>query len=470
MTLRRTSRRHRRCLTVHRPAPRGTAVTLIRWRPEDALTTDRDLTCTTLAGNLIMATQALTQSAGAILAGGSPDQPSEVFAIPPLPPGDFRTAPAVVRTGPNDSASTPLLQYLYTLQSAPLAWVQPIDPTQPLQPELVLTSPASGNGRNVWQFYRWLLDAEPFDPAFTVDPARYSRIAGTVGDSLRYDYDGDAGDTLRFGDGLFGTLPEPGITFGVTYRVTAGAGGNVAADSVTSVEPDDPQADRVERVTTPRPARGGADPEPLETTRRLASQAFRALQYRAVLPADYQAAAETLPWVERAGSVFRWTGSWLTIFTTPDPLATEQITTAQRIQLIDMLNRYRMAGYESYVPDPEYVSVDLIVQVCAVSTAFQGAVEQALLTALGSSPAGFFAHDNFTFGQPLEKSTLEATIQKVSGVAGVTCVRYRIRGRTAGFTRMGDAIAVGTAQIIRCDNDPSLPGNGSLRVVIGGGK
>ena len=40
----------------------------------------------------------------------------------------------------------------------------------------------------------------------------------------------------------------------------------------------------------------------------------------------------------------------------------------------------------------------------------------------------------------------------------------------AGFTRMGDAIAVGTDQIIRCDNDPSLPGNGSLQIIIEGGK
>ena len=129
-----------------------------------------------------------------------------------------------------------------------------------------------------------------------------------------------------------------------------------------------------------------------------------------------------------------------------------------------------MAGYESYVPDPEYVSVDLMIQVCALPTAFRGDVEQAILTALGSAPGGFFAHANFTFGQSLEKSALEAAVQGADGVAGVTCVRYRIRGRTAGFTRMGDAIAVGTAQIIRCDNDPSLPGNGSLQIIIEGGK
>ena len=72
--------------------------------------------------------------------------------------------------------------------------------------------------------------------------------------------------------------------------------------------------------------------------------------------------------------------------------------------MIDLLNRYRMAGYESYVSDPVYVSIDLIVQVCAQPTAFRGDVEQAVRTALGTTSGAFFTHANFTFGQPLEKS------------------------------------------------------------------
>ena len=76
---------------------------------------------------------------------------------------------------------------------------------------------------------------------------------------------------------------------------------------------------------------------------------FRAIQYRAVRPEDYEAAAETLPWVLRAGTEFRWTGSWLTVFTTADPEGTDQTTVNEQVQLINLLNRYRLAGYESYV-------------------------------------------------------------------------------------------------------------------------
>jgi hypothetical protein len=438
-------------------SPHGTPVTLITWRAQDALTAYRDLTATTLAGNLVVATQAQTRT-------------GESFYIPQPPQQRTDMPPAAVRTGPDDTPADPSLQYLYTLRIAPLAWLAPPDPTGYSQPEILLEcQPPEGSSAS-WTFQRWLLDAGPFDPAFTVDPARYSRIAGTAGDSIRYDYDGDPGDTIRFGDGVFGALPEPGTTFAVTYRTGGGLAGNVAADSITAIDPALAAEAGVMRVTNPMPAAGGVDPDPLETVRRLAPQAFRAVQYRAVLPADYAGAAETLPWVERAGSVFRWTGSWLTVFTTPEPIATELPSIDEREQLIDLLNRYRMAGYESYVPDPEYVSVDLIVEVCAQPTAFRGDVEQAVLSSLASTPGGFFAHTRFTFGQPLEKSALEAAVQGANGVAGVTCLQYRVRGRTLGYIPMGDVVAVGSDQIIRCDNDPSLPNNGSLRAIIQGGK
>ena len=104
---------------------------------------------------------------------------------------------------------------------------------------------------------------------------------------------------------MFGATPIPGTYFNALYRVTAGAAGNVAADAITLF---DPTTTEVSRVSNPLPAQGGADPENLDEVRLFAPQEFRAVPYRAVLPADYAAAAETLPWVERAdGAVFRYT-------------------------------------------------------------------------------------------------------------------------------------------------------------------
>ena len=82
----------------------------------------------------------------------------------------------------------------------------------------------------------------------------------------------------------------------------------------------------------------------------------------------------------------------------------------------------------------------------------------------------FFALNRFVFGQPLERSQLEATIQSAPGVVGVICIRYRCRDLFAGFVEMGDTVPVGVSQILRCDNDPSRPNDGALAVVVRGGR
>ena len=67
-------------------------------------------------------------------------------------------------------------------------------------------------------------------------------------------------------------------------------------------------------------------------------------------PVDYVEAAETLPWVLSAGTAFRWTGSWLTVFTTADPRGNAPVTEPNQISLVELLNRRKLAGYESYAP------------------------------------------------------------------------------------------------------------------------
>ena len=329
-------------------SPQGTAVTLIRWAAGDALTADRDLTLTTLAGNLVVATQGLTQ-------------PAESFYIPQPPAQRIDMPPAIVRTGPNDTPADPSLQYLYTLRFAPMAWLQPSDPTQPPQPEIVLTGQAPGAAPVSWEFLEWLLDAEPFDPAFTVDAARYSRIAGTVGDTLRYDYDGDAGDTLRFGDGVFGA--------------DARAGGDVHRDSTgpAGARPATSPPTRSRRSIRPIPGRRGCSASPTRCrppagptpSRWRPSVAWHRRRSgpcstgpscrRTTRPPPRPCPGSSGPAPSSDGP-----GAGSPSSPPPSPLATEQATVNEREQLIDLLNRYRMAGYESYVPDPEYVSVDLI--------------------------------------------------------------------------------------------------------------
>lgn len=139
------------------------------------------------------------------------------------------------------------------------------------------------------------------------------------------------------------------------------------------------------------------------------------------------------------------------------------------------MNRRRLAGYESYANAPQYLALDLEVYVCALPTAFRGDVEAAVLNALSAvknpdGTTGFFYLDNFTFGQPLERSALEAAIQNCNGVAGVESILYRQRGVIVNYIPLPDEVPIQTSQILRVDNDPSRPERGSLRVYVDGGK
>lgn len=455
------------------PSP-GTDVTHLRWAPDDAPLADHDLSesspghpRTILAGNLVPATQGR--------------RVTETFAAD-LPPAATPAMPVTfVRQGPNSGPDFETPSHQYPLRSARLAWLAPelVDPSRdetaswPI-PEIILAERPTPPATTAlpWTWRRRLLDCEPFETGYTVDPARY-RTIDPPNASAAMDYVDDDGETIRFGDGVFGSIPDPQTVFDVTYRVGGGAFGNVTHDSIVRVGPE--AAALIDRVTNPFPAVSGADAETDEQVRRRAPAAFRARQYRAVRAEDYRAAAETLPWVQRAGTTFAWTGSWLTVFTTADPRGSEALPVDQHRQLIQLLDRRRLAGYESYVPAPRYAYLDLVVTVCATSEAFRGDVEEAVLEALSArrSPdgrLGFFHPDHWTFGRALERSRLAADIQDVPGVAGVVSLRYRRRGTNPTYVEMPDAVLIAPDAILQLDNDRNWPERGALKVIVEGGK
>jgi predicted phage baseplate assembly protein len=227
-------------------------------------------------------------------------------------------------------------------------------------------------------------------------------------------------------------------------------------------------------VTNPLEVLDAVDPETLDSARYVAPQAFRAETFRAVRPEDYAAAVEKLAWVQRAGAQFRWTGSWLTLFATPDPKASFAMTPAERLDLERQLDRYRLAGRETYGMDPKYADLDLHIHICVAPTSYPGEVKQAVLEALfgqaGLRPRlGFFSPDHWTFGDPLERAALEAAIQAVPGVKAVESICIRRRGWFA--LRLFDELVypIAADEIIRVQNDPQLPERGSVQLVMEGG-
>lgn len=459
---------------VFPPGGPPSRVTRLAWGAADALVRERNLPLTNVGGNIMPATQGarIAESFGIDSPATTPPTPS------PLPPG---TPLALARRGANATDAAPNWVYRRPLARAPIAWLPPATGTaalpltasNALAPELVLRRIQPPQGAP-WSFTPTLLDADSLETAFTIDPVAWRVVATNPdGSAANYEMDGDGGETLRFGDGVFGLPPSAGDLFSIAYRIGLGSVGNVPADSINQVDPA--WGGVVLTAANPFAATGGADAETPAHIRHMAPYQFQATQFRAVRPDDYVEAAETLPWVYKAGSAFRWTGSWLSAFTVADPTGTEATAPDQHLQLADLLNRRRLTGYESFALPPTYVAIDLTIEICATASALRADVEAAVLARLGGADrtgdtAGFFFADRFTFGTPLYRSALEAAIQRVAGVNGVLSITYRQRGVTTGWLDLPLVFPLGADRILRIDNDPDWPERGTITVVVEGGR
>ena len=310
----------------------------------------------------------------------------------------------------------------------------------------------------LWRPRHDLLNSGRFAPEFVVE----------------MEEDGRA--TLRFGDDALGRRPVEGTTFRASYRIGNGPAGNIGADAFDRlVEPI-----AGVKVRNPMPAAGGTAPEPTEQVRLYAPQAFRS-QERAVTEADYAAAAERHPGVQRAAATRRWTGSWYTMYVTVDRRGGRPVTADFENEMRLWLERFRLAGYDLEIDGPRYVALDMALTVCAAPGYFRSSVRKALLdtfsrNSLPDGRRGFFHPDNFTFGQAVYLSQIIAAAMQVPGVQWVDTEegpgksnRFRRLGQDAHGEVAEGRMTLGRLEIARLDNDPSAPENGKLEFIMGGG-
>ncbi len=460
------------------PAGNPLDITRIGWDAAQALPFELCQDETELLGNIVPA-----------IAGASV---SEIFRIGPPGASEPVVASdlprALEREGVYDTDNggrrLVLRWGLRASEAAGLGWLDP------LTPDLVLREIEPGGsgfvpvaGADHWTYLPSLIDAQPDDPAFTLEEGvwreiiRFERTGVTISHE---DYATGAGFTLRFGDGAFGRSPPDGTFFEVIYRTGPAPGAsladaNLAADSVTvlaepgSQPPNQPLA-LATAVSNPLPIENGVAPEAPETTRILAPEAWRARPLRAVRDEDYRAIAEEqLDWVQRGGARARWTGSWLTEFVTADPEGAFALSEPRRGELSNLVDAIRQAGREAFVVDPDFISIDLDISVCVQPGHYPGDVEARIIDALTGRrrphhPLAFFDPDHFTFGDPLRRSALEAAVQSTPGVHGVEDIRIRARRITDWREFDQPDFRVGATQIIRLQNDPVFPERGSLVV------
>jgi hypothetical protein len=303
-----------------------------------------------------------------------------------------------------------------------------------------------------WHAVPDLLESGESDPVFVVE----------------IEWNGAA--TLRFGDNVNGKTPDQGTHFIAGYRIGNGTAGNVGADSLVNLAADL----RITSCTNPLPATGGTDPETNDQIRRRAPQAFLT-QERAVTMADYEAVTETNTLVDQAVASLRWTGSWYTVFIAVEPEGGGNLTPTLQQTLKRNVERYRLAGQDLELDSPQYLSLQIELQVCVDSSYFQSDVEQALLQVLGcgilpNGQKGLFYPGNFTFGQTVYLSPVYAAARSVAGVVSVTATIFQPQGvNTAQYLDAGE-IKLGPLQVARLANDPNYPDHGQLTLAMEGGK
>jgi hypothetical protein len=440
--------------------PAGNSITIVAWSAATPLSADYCVAQTVVRGNLVPATHGLTVSED--LRNLNPVQIAQVnMEVAALAPG--QSLPRQ-RLALSQAPLAHLDPETYALGNGlpPLAAASASDITaQALRSIDTLQVEVDGV---VWQEQPTLLESQAADQVYRVE----------IDDS------GEA--TVVFGDGTFGAIPPPTSTVSASYRVGGGAAGNVGADTLTAASSETPMPWLIS-VTNPVAATGGRDLESADHARRIGPATFHQ-PLVAVTVSDYEEAATEFSAgggaapIQRANANFAWTGSWLTVTLAADPLNAEGLSEDLRQELLQYLGTRRLAGYDLEVTGPNYVPIEMEIQFSIIAGFQQEDVEQAMLEAfsngaLAGGAKGFYHPDNFTFGTNLCVSRIYAAAMVVPGVASsaITLLARLHALQPAQETAVNLAqgfLAVGADQIIRLDNDPNFPQNGTLSVAATG--
>jgi len=289
--------------------------------------------------------------------------------------------------------------------------------------------------------------------------------------SFVVEVESDGKATLRFGDDINGKSPKPGTIFTAEYRIGNGSAGNVGADSLICLAAADA---RIQSCRNPLPGKGGTDPESNEQIRRRAPQAFLS-QQRSIIMSDYESIADRNQQVDRSVASLRWTGSWYTVFVAVEPKGAGKLTSALEQDLIRDGNRYRLAGQDLEIDTPEYLSLEIALDICVNPDYFRANVLKGLMQVLGSQALpdgtrGIFYPDTFSFGQTVYLSPILAAARSVPGVTAVEATVFQPQGiNTQQYLQAGE-IPLGPLQVARLDNDRNFPNHGQLTLSLEGGK
>lgn len=262
--------------------------------------------------------------------------------------------------------------------------------------------------------------------------------------------------TIQFGDGINGRVPPRGAVIHARYRVGGGADGNVQDGTIDQiVDPNDiymppgTQEPPILAVTNPEAASGGTDSESLDSIRENVPRSVRASD-RAVSLADYEALALTVPQVQIAkakavGQVY----TNITIFIAPPGGA--QPSQTMLAAVVDYFDSRKMVGVSVVAATPQYVGIDVELEVIVDDRYNQALVRQLVTNAMNE----LFSFDAVNFGGRVPLADIYSTAQAVEGVRNVVVSKLARSGGT------------GASDIVLRDNELPTAGAFVLRATGG---
>lgn len=320
------------------------------------------------------------------------------------------------------------------------------------------------NGDNKWYEVKSLME----DRVFIEDPTTISdRDNFTSGDYVRVDnkfiteYTPEGYFNITFGSGnvdpmdnldnymngtmkvnistflnnvSLGSIPKPGTTLFIKYRVGGGKDTNLGVNVITSIDtidfalngPNSSINDQVSQslsVTNITPAVGGADAPTIEEIRGMISYNFAA-QNRAVTLNDYKSLIETMPSTYGAPakvSVMEEDNKVKIKLLSYDDEGslTDIVSNTLKQNVLNYLSKFRMLNDYLDIESGEVIDLSLEIDLVINKNESQSDILKETVKTV----TDFFAIDKRKMGDPLFVGDLKTEIGKVSGVVNVVDVR-----------------------------------------------
>jgi predicted phage baseplate assembly protein len=252
-----------------------------------------------------------------------------------------------------------------------------------------------------------------------------------------------------------------------------GAGAASSRQSGAAVSP--PTA--IVAVRNPLPASGGVDPERVADAKRAIPGSYLQNQPRALTAGDYESLAAAVPGVRRAAAELRFSGSLTTVDVAIQPAVGEDPHPDLLASVEEVLAQGRRIGHVVRISAPRYRPLVLGLTVTLAASAVRADVAGQLsqLLSSGWAPDGtpaLFNPERLGFAAAVYPSPIIAAVHAVDGVQAVTITGFGFLGGPPASVGSAPAaaLAVGTLQIPRLDNDPTVPQRGYALVALEGGR